>query len=471
VLADKLLPTSRAIRRVWSGALALSLALVLLPWLFKLDGKQHADWQQFLGRFHPLAVHIPIGLLVLVPVLEAAGKYRPALREGAGFVLDLSFLCCLGTLTLGYLLAYGSGDGGTGVTRHMWGGIVLTISVMVCALARPWWSSGSVPRVYPVLLTCALLVLLWAAHEGGSLTHGSNYLTAYMPSPLKRLLMLGATPGSGSFYVKHIDPILDSNCVSCHGASKTKGGLRLDSYALVMKGGKDGAVIVPGKPEASLLLTRVTLPADHKKFMPADGKPPLKAEQIAWLRAWIQQGASPSATTLAGISVDEPKDLPLQPVGDYSAMMPEIRQMQQGQGAKLTQVSRNPADGLILNTVDIAGSFGDAQLAQFLKFAPYIVEADLGRTAVTNASFNTLAKFTHLRVLHLEGTGVTGDGLAKLGPLSQLTYLNLSGTKVTQASIAPLGTMKNLHHIYLYNTPAQPAPAAESTPAIARNAP
>ena len=53
-------------------------------------------------------------------------------------------------------------------------------------------------------------------------------------------------------------------------------------------------------------------------------------------------------------------------------------------------VSSKPSDGLILFTVDAAGSFGDAQLAQFQKFAPYIVEAELGRTAVTNASFDTL---------------------------------------------------------------------------------
>jgi hypothetical protein len=196
-----------------------------------------------------------------------------------------------------------------------------------------------------------LLVLVWAAHEGGSLTHGSNYLTAYMPAPLKHVMLLSSTPGAGSFYAKHINPILDTNCVSCHGESKTKGGLRLDSYEQLMKGGKDGAVIVAGKPDTSLLLERVTLPADHKQFMPAEGKPPLRPEEIAWIRAWIQQGASPSATTLAGISIEEPKDLPLQPVGDYSAFMPEIRQMQQGQGAKLLQVSKNPADGLTLNAV------------------------------------------------------------------------------------------------------------------------
>jgi len=132
-------------------------------------------------------------------------------------------------------------------------------------------------------------------------------------------------------------------------------------------------------------------------------------------------------------------------------------------------VSSKPSDGLVLYTVDAAGSFGDAQLGQFQKFAPYIVEAELGRTAVTNASFSTLAMFTHLRAIHLEETRVTGDGLAKLAPLSQLTYLNLSGTQVTQAAVAPLASMKNLHHVYLYNTPAQPAQPDEPTQPVARN--
>jgi hypothetical protein len=151
--------------------------------------------------------------------------------------------------------------------------------------------------------------------------------------------------------------------------------------------------------------------------------------------------------------------------------MPEIRQMQQAQGAKLMLMSARPEDGLVLYTVDASASFGDAQLAQFQKFAPYIVEAELGRTAVTNASFDTLKQFIHLRALHLEETRVTGEGLAKLAPLTQLTYLNLSGTQVTSAAIAPLSSMKNLRHLYLYNTPAQPAQSAEQTQPIARNAP
>jgi mono/diheme cytochrome c family protein len=304
------------------------------------------------------------------------------------------------------------------------------------------------------------MLLVWAAHQGGSMTHGANYLTEYMPATLKRWIPQGA-PASGTFYAKHIHPIFDANCVTCHGEGKMEGGLRLDSYEQLMKGGHDGPVIVAGKPDSSLLLQRVTLPLDHKGFMPAEGKPPLRGEEISWIRAWVQQGASPSATTLAGISIrDDKKESPPPPVPDYSALMAEILQMDMEQGAKLKPVSSKPEDGLVLYAVDVAPAFGDAQLAQFLKFAPYIVEAELGRTAVTDASFDTLARFRNLRALHLEGTRITGNGLAKLTPLSRLTYLNLSETQVTQASVASLESMKNLRHIYLFNTPAQPESSA-----------
>ena len=461
-LSNAFLPKSNATSFAWVAALVFSALLIALPWFIHLDGHSHSDWQQFLGRFHPLVVHLPIGLLVLLPLLEVGGAFRPALREGANFVLWLAFAACLLAITLGFLLAYGAGEAGLLVTRHMAGGIALTIAVLLSILARPWWTSGRVAYVYPGLVAFVLLALIWTADQGGSLTHGSNYLTEYMPAGLKRLVPIGRQAASAnSFYARQVHPILDANCVSCHGASKISGGLRMDSYDGLMKGGTDGPVIVAGQPDKSLLLTRVTLPPSHKAFMPAEGRPPLRGQQIAYLRAWIQQGASPTAVTLSGIATDKPEPEPtLVPVGDYSALMAEIQKTEQAQGARLIPVSAKPADGLTLYTIDRASTFGDAQLAQFQRFAPYIVEAELARTAVTDASFDTLKQFTHLRALHLEGTHVTGKGLAKLAPLSQLTYLNLSGTEVTQAETAPLSAMKNLRHIYLYNTPAQPAPIA-----------
>lgn len=452
----------RANRRTWITAGALSLALLLLPEIVKLDGKPHADWLQFLGRFHPLAVHLPIGFILLVPMLEIAGLFHPALREAAGFVLGLACVACLGTLILGYLLAYGSGDTGSTVTRHMWGGIGLSIGLLMCLLARPAWSSGNVGRMYPAFLCCVILVLLWTAHQGGSLTHGADYLTRYMPMRLKRITSLGGADslvGSPeSFYARQLHPIFDSNCVSCHGVAKSEGGLRLDSYEELMKGGKEGAVIVPRDADKSLLMKRVTLPAGDPHAMPAEGRPALQPTQIALIRAWIRAGASPNDREVAGVVIPaESHDSPSEPVGDYSRLSSEIEQMRNSQGAKLLPVSSQPSDGLILNTVDVAPAFGDQQLVQFEKYAPYIVEANLSRTAITDASLDTLARFAHLRALHLEGTAITGSKLSKLAPLNRLNYLNLSGTKVTAGSLVPLKSMPNLRHIYTFNTPAQAA--------------
>ena len=455
-------------RSAWAWVVTASAALSALPFLFRLDGRSHGDWLQFLGRFHPTLLHLPIGLIVLVPVLEVAGAKRAALREAADFVLRAALVLALPTFALGYMLAYGAGDAGATVTRHMWGAVVLCIGLMLCIVVRPAWAAREQAFVYPAMLGATLLALLWTGHHGGSITHGSGYLTQYAPRPL-RMLIPGAAAedvGGNSFYALHIHPALDAKCASCHGSGSAKAGLRLDTYDDVMKGGKDGPVVVAGKPEASMLLARVTLAPGDPHFMPAEGRTPLTSDEVAWIRAWIRAGASATATSVPGVKIARDEvEPPPQPVGDYSALVPEIEQMQHGLGAKLVPVSAKASDGLILRTVDKSSSFGDADLASFKKFAPYIVEAELGRTAVTDASFDTLKTFTHLRALHLEGTAVTGSGLGKLSSLTQLRYINLSGTKVTAQSVEALKKMTQLRHVYLFNTAAEgEGTTARSTP-------
>jgi len=461
--AGNVLRRAPAIPRVWIGSICAGTIIALLPLFFPLDGKPHADWLQFLGRFHPLLVHLPIGLIVLLPLLEFAGTRRQSLREAAGFVLQISLATCVLAIIFGLLLAYGSGEIGTTVTRHMRGGIVLAIELLLCRAVRRSWLMAQ-PRLYFTLLTAVLVTLAWTAHHGGSLTHGSDYLTRYMPLTLKRFVAPSAVSSHpNSFFARHVYTVLDTKCVTCHGTNKEQGGLRLDSYESLMAGGKDGIVIAPRNPDGSLLLKKVTLPPNDPHFMPAEGRPPLTPDEIVRIRAWVLQGASPDATSIPGIFIAEDQDEAPPPVGDYSALMGEIRRMQQSQGAKLVTVSANPSDGLILRTIDVASNFDDVQLAQFQRFAPFIVEAELGRTAVTDAGIETVRQFKNLRALHLEGTAVTGRTLAELSSLSQLTYLNLSGTKVTSDALSPLKSMPNLRHLFLFNTPAEPASVADSS--------
>ena len=445
-------------RSAWFRFVCVGFVLVALPIVFPLDGHAHADVLQFLGRFHPLLLHLPIGLIVLLPALEIAGAIRPALREAADLVLRAAFALALLTLALGYMLAYGAGDTGATITRHMWGAIVLCIGLMLCLLVRP---AGEQKWTYATLLTVTLLTLIWTSHQGGSITHGDDYLTRYMPSHLRALFPSSSIENVSpdSFYASHVRPVLQAKCVVCHGSGTEKGGLRLDSYNNLMRGGKDGSVVVPGKPEASLLLARVTLSPGDSHFMPAEGRTPLTSDELSWIRAWIHSGATLTTTSIPGIGLEQTRAEPApapKPVGDYSQLLPEIQRMQVGVGLKLVPVSDNPSDGLILRTADVASSFGDTQLAGLQKFAPYIVEAELARTAITDASFDTLQNFTNLRALHLEGTSITGSNLAKLRSLTQLSYLNLSGTKVSAQSIAPLRNIPVLRHIYLFNTSADP---------------
>lgn len=94
----------------------------------------------------------------------------------------------------------------------------------------------------------------------------------------------------GVNFYKEVMPILESSCFSCHQGSKTKGDLKLDSLAAALKGGEsDGPAVVPGNPEKSSLIARIST-TDEDYIMPPKGHP-LKKEQIDVIRRWISEGA------------------------------------------------------------------------------------------------------------------------------------------------------------------------------------
>jgi hypothetical protein len=111
----------------------------------------------------------------------------------------------------------------------------------------------------------------------------------------------------GITYAKDIHPLLEASCFRCHGnLEKPKGGLRLDNLDGVLKGSREGKVVVPGNSEKSQIVISAAQ-VDPETAMPpkprpgrkgpADGKPqgpppkPLTPEQVGLLRAWIDQGA------------------------------------------------------------------------------------------------------------------------------------------------------------------------------------
>ena len=105
------------------------------------------------------------------------------------------------------------------------------------------------------------------------------------------LLAGGSTlAASAPDFVREVYPVLQRACFECHDVRKVKGGLRLDAREEALKGGEKGAVIVPGKPEASELMRRLTLERGDDEAMPSRGEP-LPKEDIERIRAWIAAGA------------------------------------------------------------------------------------------------------------------------------------------------------------------------------------
>jgi hypothetical protein len=106
------------------------------------------------------------------------------------------------------------------------------------------------------------------------------------------------TPEQTDFFENKIRPILGDHCYKCHStlAEKIKGGLLLDSREALLKGGDTGKAIVPGDPEASLLIKAVRY-TDPDLQMPKDKK--LDDDQIADLVKWVQMGAPDPRTATA----------------------------------------------------------------------------------------------------------------------------------------------------------------------------
>lgn len=442
------------------GAAALVAGIVAIPFLLPLGG-EHSGLIVLVGRLHPIVLHAPVTLLGLAPVLEIAGAFRRLrkCREYAGVTLALGAASAVPAMLAGYALAYGSGMDDPVTRSHMAGGVTLTVLAILTVLARRSWIHGRLRFVYPALLVSVAASLVWAAHLGGSLSHGETYLTEPLPEPVKRFFGMpvvarGETAAPGSAYALTVAPVFEHNCLSCHGPSKTKGGLRLDTFALLQKGGAHGPAVVAGNPEASEILMRVTLPENDRRVMPPDGKPLLKPEEIEALRAWVASGASPSAPPSAGVVVPKAKDAPtFEPVGDYSGLAARFAVLEKQTGVKLVPVSRIPGDGLILRTVAAPERFDDATLVALKDAAPFIVEAELDGTRVTDAAFGTLPEFSRLRSLRLARTAITGEGIARLSTLKRLTYLNLSQTKLTPEALAEI---RSVAHVYAFDTPASP---------------
>ncbi len=434
----------------------------------------------FIGRLHPLLVHLPIGILLLAILLEALSMRvgYTGLKPAA----DLSLLigCCSAALSCctGWLLSQ-TGDYDPGlVVVHQWLAISLTVIsaglyFVVRGRAPGRWGGVRMGRRWEaVLMGVVVVLLILTGHWGGSLTHGPGYLTAGLtPSNAEPTLRPVADIRSAVVYSSMLEPVLHDNCYGCHSAVRVKGGLRLDGPDRILRGGKDGPVLVAGASAASLLVKRIELPLDDEHHMAPKEKGQLTPVEIRLLRWWIDNGASFDKTVgglpadtgmaavwqafhlgtagpVAGLAVMNVADSDL-PVGPVGAAPAEAVRLLRASGAVVLPIARGSN---YLEVDCVQDTLGRDALKAIPMLKDQLVSLKCSWLRGGDGLVPAAAACPRLVRLWLDHTGITGTNLGELRALANLKYLNLTGTAVRAGDVERLKGMPKLSELYLYQS-------------------
>lgn len=415
------------------------------------------SFSRLLGQFHPLLVHLPIGFLVMLYLLEIATKLKrfETLKPAVTFTLVMASAAAVISAVSGYLLAQGGDYGRTTLLLHQWTAIALALSTLaalvlkILAKSRPGLSG----RFYYYVLGANLGLLLLAGHFGGTLTHGKGYLAKALPPSMQQFLgggtSLEQTPetATDSFYFSHVQPIFDRKCIGCHNADKLKGKLDLSAAEPFFAGGKSGPAFVPGDAGQSLMVKKIESPIKSDGHMPPESKPQLTVEEVNALKWWIEQGGTLEVTG-AGFSAPAPAEEKAEP----SLLEKKIAPADSEALQKLREIGINAQPISLESNYLQVSSLADNPLATLRPVAEHVVWLDLAGTEFSDSSLAILGDFPNLLRLYLEKSSVTDQGLAFLSGLKNLEYLNLFETAVTDSGIEQLRDLPRLKSLYLGRT-------------------
>ena len=439
----------------------------------------------FLGRFHVLALHLPIGILSFVAVAELyfgfrAQVPRPALINTIWLLGAISAITAAG---LGYLLSLSGGYNEETLELHLIWGLITSATTLVGWIA--FGIKGQRGKGWVSIIAGLQLVSLFTAgHLGGNLTHGPEYLFEHAPNPIRSLAGFAAKEAprapvsdlaQADVFLDVVQPLLELRCVSCHNPSKIKGGLLLDTYANIMLGGESGASVTPRNLSGSELSVRINHDPEHDDYMPSGGKTPLTAAQAQVMDWWILSGA-PESGALADfgndadifaliaeaiavkITVTNLDELGLPIVTPASR---DVIMKLESLGFDATPVSEKSGylDIDFYRIVD--ESISDEHVAALLQARDHIAWLNLGDSGLQDHQIETIAKLSNLLKLDLSKNPVTDAGIIALRSLPNLETLNLHATQITDAALTSLDKLPNLEQAFLWSTAVNPEAASK----------
>ena len=421
---------------------------------------------EFIGKFHPVLVHLPIGMLLLAAIFQliSVKQKSASLQPAIQISLFWGMLSAIAAAVSGFLLSKTDDYDPSLISSHQWFGIAVAVISIVAFILNKQQHQ----HTKWVMLLMTMLVVI-TGHLGGSITHGSDYLTKVFSSddqvmdnalrkPIKNVQEAVA-------YTDVIQPILTSKCYGCHGPNKQKGKLRMDLPNFILKGGKDGPIISAGKADESNLIKRIILSKENKDHMPPIEKPQLSKHEMDLLYWWISTGAdfTKKVNTLPQSEKIKPVLLSLQSaeiremaklsdIPDQAVEKADAKAIQQlkARGIAVSPVAQN-SNYLSANYVAVdAISEKDLQLLEPLR--KQLIWLKLGNSKISDQQMEIIASLSSLTRLSVERTDITDKGILALQKLSSLQYINLVGTKVTAKGIAQLKGLNQLGQIYLYQT-------------------
>ncbi|AIY13458.1 DUF2231 domain-containing protein [Cellulophaga baltica] len=433
----------------------------------------------FLGRFHPLVVHLPIGFLLFAFVLEVFSRWKknPVLTSGIPLALFLGALSGTVACILGYMLSL-SGDYEEGaLDTHFWFGIATTAIAFLAWLIRiEKINIASLNKLQPNIAALTLLVILLSVtgHYGGNLTHGSDYLVKYLPfGGVDKKELVAVTKVQDAEVFGHlVEPILQNKCGSCHNSSKKKGGLSIADSVSILVGGKNGEILIPGDANNSEILKRVLLDPHDDNFMPPEGKTPLTEEEIAILTYWIENAKAGFSTKVAAVETNET-------ITGIASTMLGLSGTSTSQGAeieipKVALVPDNAiialqAEGFRLRELAFESGLYEVVLApnsnvngtpksmsekleKLLSIKENILWLSLENNQIADEHIALIAQFPNIQKLKLNDNPLSDAAVTPLIKLENLTSVNLLGTKITSKSIPAFSEMKRLKYAYVWKT-------------------
>ncbi len=428
------------------------------------------EFTTFLGRFHPLFVHLPIGFVLLAIVLEWWQIFRK--EEKISQLIPISWFISGASALMAALCGWYLGETGLyeeeELFTHRWLGVAL-----VPIFFGGWCLKNryaSFPKGIHHGFNLLIIVLLSIeGHKGGNLTHGETYLTEYAPAPLKQLM--GTTneisdqvqlvnPDSVKIYDDLIHPIFENSCVACHGNTIKRGGLNMAHIDSLQLGGNGGPSIVMGSAAESELFKRITLPQKSIKFMPPTTKV-LTYGQIKTIEWWIDQGASFDATVA---DVELSKNMKAVLLRQYDLNTESLPWYEKVNVSPLdsTKITAIAQQGFRVRTLgeenpllDITYTGNNLTLEKIKALEPakgHITWLALSGTNVKNEWLSGLSSFSNLTRLELDNTAITDTGLVYLKNLTHLEVLNLYATEVSNASLDLINGLPGLQRVYLSQT-------------------